>query len=276
MTFHLSVWTRCILIWFISKPNNISNVLPVTIKRSISLFPHISFLPLMHIFYFVVFSAHFFAPSYPAFLPLLLSPPVNRSRLTWKTQPSTTSSAPSSSRWSGTWESLALRRWACPAPTSPLTTGACRQGRATAPPTALWPYWPWTLTARKRWGFQEVRLFVHKLFTIFHNDTLFVNVDTLHHTHACLLLYMSCCFRWMMSLMTLLVWSPVTVMISLAWWTQDFRWPTRYVRLCHPQRWACIQTKHTTSQCEAVCCGVETSIILKKKHNSMLRFTLVS
>lgn len=76
----------------------------------------------------------------------------NRSRLTLRTQPSTTSSAPSSSRWSGTWESLSLRHWACPAPTSPLTTGACRQGRATAPPTALWPYWPWTLTARKRWA----------------------------------------------------------------------------------------------------------------------------
>lgn len=76
----------------------------------------------------------------------------HRFRLTWRTQPSTTSNGPSSSRWRGTWESLVLRRWACPAPTSPLTTGACRQGRATVPLTALWPYWPSTLTARKRWG----------------------------------------------------------------------------------------------------------------------------
>lgn len=78
---------------------------------------------------------------------------IHRSKLTWRTQPSTTSSAPSSSRWSATWGSLVLRRWACPAPASPLTTGACRQGQATVPPTALWPYWPSTLTARKRWAF---------------------------------------------------------------------------------------------------------------------------
>lgn len=85
----------------------------------------------------------------------------NRSRLTWRTRPNTTSSAPSSSRWSGTLESLARRCWACPAQTSLLTTGACRQGRATVPPTALWPYWPWMLIARKRWGLidalQQVR-----------------------------------------------------------------------------------------------------------------------
>lgn len=95
-------------------------------------------LPLTYIFIFL------------AIFPTPLS--THRFRLTWRTQPSTTSSGPSSSRWRGTWESLVLRRWACPAPTSPLTTGACRQGRATVPLTALWPYWPSTLTARKRWG----------------------------------------------------------------------------------------------------------------------------
>lgn len=168
---------------------------------------------------FCFFSAHF-SFLYPAFLSLHFSPPLNRSRLTWKTQPSTTSSAPSSSRWSATWESLALRRWACPATTSPLTTGACRQGRATAPPTALWPYWPWTLTARKRW------LSVHRF--------IIVSLDDTHLIVSRSSLYMSSCCRWMMSLMTLLVWSPVTVMTSLAWWTQDFRWLARYVGVCTP------------------------------------------
>lgn len=102
----------------------------------------------------------------------------NRSRLIWKTQPSTTSRGLSSSRWSGTWESLALRCWACPAPTSPLTTGACRQGRATAPPTALWPYWPWTLTARKRWLLS---------FRLSHRTCLFVSFFSFHFTYSCVI-----------------------------------------------------------------------------------------
>ncbi len=136
--FYLPVWPRCVFIWFISL------VAPLTISPATN----------TNNTFFFVFSTHFptFLLCSLAFFPSFST---DRSRLTWRTQPNTTSSAPSSSRWSGTWESLALRCWAYPAPTSPLTTGACRQGRATAPPTALWPYWPWTLTARKRWGLAQ-------------------------------------------------------------------------------------------------------------------------
>lgn len=95
----------------------------------------------------------------------------DRSRLTWRTPPSTTSSARSSSRSSGTWGNLARRCWACPARASPLTTGACRQGRATAPPTALWPYCPWTLTARKRRDHltrhSESHFIIHLIWPVF-------------------------------------------------------------------------------------------------------------
>lgn len=139
----------------------------------------------------------------------------DRSRLTWRTPPSTTSSARSSSRSSGTWGNLARRCWACPARASPLTTGACRQGRATAPPTALWPYCPWTLTARKRQDHADRRA------------RPFYDTFDLTCISAC---------RWMMSLMTSSAWSPVTVMTCSAWWIQDFRWRTRYAVLTGRRR----------------------------------------
>lgn len=150
-----------------------------------------------------------------------------RSRLTWRTRPSTTSSARSSSRSSATWGSLARRCWACPAPTRPLTTGACRQGRATAPPTALWPYWPWMPTARKRWerwGGFEGRGKTEEL----HGSRTFFSPSwrTLLASHFFFpVLFL---LRWTMSSMTLSVWSPVTAMKSSGWWTRDCRWPTRY------------------------------------------------